>query len=198
MEVIYARCGALDVHKKTVVAGVRLAEANKVTTDVKTFATTTKGLLALSDWLAEHGITHVVMEATGVYWKPVWQVLSAHEEFALALANAAHVKNVPGRKSDVSDTDWLLGAARARPDPAELRSRRGDAGTAHPDALAQAVGSRADAPHPAHSQDAGRSQHQARQCPLRYPRQERACDARCHRRRRDRSGPTGRPRPSGA
>lgn len=108
MEVIYPRCGALDVHKKTVVAGVRLAEENKVTTDVKTFATTTKGLLALSDWMAEYAVTHIVMEATGVYWKPVWQVLSANEEFTLALANAAHVKNVPGRKSDVSDTHWLL------------------------------------------------------------------------------------------
>ena len=108
MEVIYPRCGALDVHKKTVVAGVRLAEESKVTTDVKTFATTTKGLLALSDWMAEYAVTHIVMEATGVYWKPVWQVLSANEEFTLALANAAHVKNVPGRKSDVSDTHWLM------------------------------------------------------------------------------------------
>ncbi len=108
MEVIYPRCGALDVHKKTVVAGVRLAEDSKVTTDVKTFATTTKGLLELSDWLSSYGITHVVMEATGVYWKPVWQVLSMDEEFTLALANAAHVKNVPGRKSDMSDTGWLM------------------------------------------------------------------------------------------
>jgi transposase len=107
MEVIHPRCGALDVHKKTVVAGVRLAEASRVVTDVKTFATTTKGLLELSDWLSEHSVTHVAMEATGVYWKPVWQVLSAREEFELTLANAAHVKNVPGRKSDVSDTGWL-------------------------------------------------------------------------------------------
>jgi transposase len=108
MEVIYPRCGALDVHKKTVVAGVRLAEESKVTTDIKTFATTTKGLLALSDWLSQYGVTHIVMEATGVYWKPVWQVLSGDEEFTLTLANAAHVKNVPGRKSDVSDTNWML------------------------------------------------------------------------------------------
>ena len=107
MEVIHPRCGALDVHKKTVVAGVRLAEASKVVTDVKTFATTTKGLLELSDWLSDYGVTHVVMEATGVYWKPVWQVLSADGAFELTLANAAHVKNVPGRKSDVSDTGWL-------------------------------------------------------------------------------------------
>jgi transposase len=108
MEVIYPRCGALDVHKKTVVAGVRLAEDSKVTTDVKTFSTTTKGLLELSDWLSSYRITHVVMEATGVYWKPVWQVLSMDEELTLALANAAHVKNLPGRKSDISDTGWLM------------------------------------------------------------------------------------------
>jgi len=108
MEVIYPRCGALDVHKKMVVAGVRLAEDSKVTTDLKTFSTTTKGLLELSDWLSSYGITHVVMEATGVYWKPVWQVLSMDEELTLALANAAHVKNLPGRKSDMSDTGWLM------------------------------------------------------------------------------------------
>jgi transposase len=108
MQVMHPRCGALDVHKKLVVAGVRWAEGSQVVTDIKSFATTTKGLLELSDWLSEHGVTHVAMEATGVYWKPVWQVLSAREEFKLTLANAAHVKNVPGRKSDVSDTGWLL------------------------------------------------------------------------------------------
>src|SRR3979409_1019729 len=108
MEVIYPRCAALDVHKKTVVAGVRISEESKVTKDVKTFDTTTKGLLALSDWLSAYGVTHVAMEATGVYWRPVWNVLSASDEFTLTVANAAHVKNVPGRKTDVSDTDWMV------------------------------------------------------------------------------------------
>jgi transposase len=73
---------------------------------VKTFATTTAGLLALADWLTQNGCTHVAMEATGVYWKPVWHVLS-DGEIELILANAAHVKNVPGRKTDVSDAVWL-------------------------------------------------------------------------------------------
>jgi transposase len=73
---------------------------------VRTFATTTAGLLALSAWLAERGCTHVAMEATGVYWKPVWHVLS-DGDFALVLANAAQVKNVPGRKTDVADATWL-------------------------------------------------------------------------------------------
>jgi transposase len=106
MELLHLRCAGLDVHKQAVVACVRLASDSKVTTEVKTFAATTAGLLALADWLAENGVTHVAMEATGVYWKPVWQVLS-DGDFELLLANAAHVKNVPGRKSDVSDAVWL-------------------------------------------------------------------------------------------
>jgi transposase len=106
MEVLCQRCAGLDVHKKTVVAAVRLVEASKVVTEVRTFPTTTAGLLALSGWLAESGCTQVAMEATGVYWKPVWHVLS-DGEIELILANAAHVKNVPGRKTDVGDAAWL-------------------------------------------------------------------------------------------
>ena len=106
MEVLHQRCAGLDVHKETVVACVRLASEGKVVTEVKTFATTTRGLLALSDWLSENGCTHAAMEATGVYWRPVWHVLS-DGEIELVLANAAHVKNVPGRKTDVSDAAWL-------------------------------------------------------------------------------------------
>src|ERR1700724_4327950 len=106
MEVLYQRCAGLDVHKKSVVASVRLATENKLITEVRTFATTTSGLLALSDWLSENGCTHAAMEATGVYWKPVGHVLSGGE-IERVLANAAHVKNVPGRKTDVSDAAWL-------------------------------------------------------------------------------------------
>jgi transposase len=105
MEVLHARCAGLDVHKDTVVACARLVEEEKIVQDVKTFSTTTKGLLELSDWLSEHGCTHVAMEATGVYWKPVWHVLEG--EFDLVLANAAHIKNVPGRKTDVNDAMWI-------------------------------------------------------------------------------------------
>src|SRR6202158_1358551 len=97
MEVMHQHCAGLDVHKKTVVACVRLASEGKVVTE---------GLLTLSDWLSENECTHVAMEATGVYWKPVWHVLS-DGEVELVLANAAHVKNVPGRKTDVSDAAWL-------------------------------------------------------------------------------------------
>ena len=106
MEVLYPRCAGLDVHKDTVVAAVRLAGIGAPTRAVETFATTTPGLMALSAWLEEHGCTHVAMEATGVYWRPVWHVLSA-EGRTLILANATHVKNVPGRKTDVADAVWL-------------------------------------------------------------------------------------------
>jgi transposase len=95
----------LDVHKQSVVAGVRIVEDGKVTEQVATFSTTTKGLLELSEFLTRHGITHAVMEATGVYWRPVWHILVGN--FELTLANAAHVKNLPGRKSDVKDAIWL-------------------------------------------------------------------------------------------
>jgi transposase len=106
MEVLYPRCAGLDVHKDSVVAGTRLADGGPARTEARTFDTTTPGLLALSAWLAEQGCTHVAMEATGVYWKPVWHVLS-DGEFTLILANAAHVRNVPGRKTDVADALWL-------------------------------------------------------------------------------------------
>jgi transposase len=106
MEVLYPRCAGLDVHKDTVVASARIAAGRDVTVTVQTFPTTTAGLLALSAWLAERGCTHVAMEATGVYWKPVWHIL-ADGDFVLVLANAAHVKNVPGRKTDVADATWL-------------------------------------------------------------------------------------------
>src|SRR5580700_6533898 len=106
MEVLHAHCAGLDIHKDSVVACVRHMVDGKVTSPVKTFKTTTQELMALSDWLSAEGVTHVGMEATGVYWKPVWHILS-DGEFELVLANAAHVKNVPGRKTDVNDATWL-------------------------------------------------------------------------------------------
>ena len=110
MEVLYPRCAGLEVHKATVVAGVRLVAGGKVAREVRTFGTTTAGLLELAAWLGESGCTHVAMEATGVYWRPVWHVL-AEGGFDLVLANAAQVKNVPGRKTDMSDAEWLADVA---------------------------------------------------------------------------------------
>ena len=106
MEVLYRRCCGLDVHKETVVACLRIVSGGEIVREVRTFETTTASLIALSEWLAENGCTHVAMEATGVYWKPVWHIL-ADGEFQLILANASHVKNVPGRKTDVKDATWL-------------------------------------------------------------------------------------------
>jgi len=106
MEVLHPRCCGLDVHKETVVACVRLLTDGKVVKEVRTFSTTTASLIELSEWLTATKCTHVAMEATGVYWKPVWHIL-ADGGFELVLANAAHIKNVPGRKSDVKDADWI-------------------------------------------------------------------------------------------
>ena len=106
MELLHPHCAGLDLHKETVVACIRHMADGKVTTDVKSFQTTTQQLMDLSDWLSSQGVTHIAMEATGVYWKPVWHILS-DGEFELVLANAAHVKNVPGRKTDVNDATWL-------------------------------------------------------------------------------------------
>jgi len=105
MEVVHARCAGLDVHQQQVTACLRLVHEARIRQEVRTFSTTTQGLLALSDWLSEEGVTHVAMESTGVYWKPVWHVLES--TFELVLANAAHIRNVPGRKSDVSDAMWI-------------------------------------------------------------------------------------------
>jgi transposase len=104
VEVLYPKCAGLDVHKDSVVASVRLQEGRTVRREIKTFGTTTAELLKLSAWLAEHEVTHASLEATGVYWKPVWHVLEP--DFTLILANAAHIKNVPGRKTDVNDATW--------------------------------------------------------------------------------------------
>jgi transposase len=106
MEIIHERVAGLDVHKALIVACVRLTVNGKVSRDCRTFGTTTAALLELLAWLRESGCTHVAMEATGVYWKPVWNILS-EGDFELIVANAAHIKNVPGRKTDVNDATWI-------------------------------------------------------------------------------------------
>src|SRR5216683_6178392 len=105
MEVLYPRCAGVDVHAGSVTACVRIASGADVTYQHRTVAATTQGLLELADWFAAHGCSHVAMEATGVYWKPVWHVLE--EPFTLVLANAMHIRTVPGRKSDMNDATWI-------------------------------------------------------------------------------------------
>jgi len=106
MEVIHERVAGLDVHKATVVACVRVTTGAKVERECRSFATTTSGLFALLAWLTQSRCAHVAMEATGVYWKPVWNILS-DGAFELSVANAAHIKNVPGRKTDINDAMWI-------------------------------------------------------------------------------------------
>jgi transposase len=106
MDVMYERVAGLDVHKETIVACVRIMAGRKATRECRTFDTTTIGLETLLSWLTESGCTQVAMEATGVYWKPVWNILS-DSTFELLVANAAHIKNVPGRKTDMNDAMWI-------------------------------------------------------------------------------------------
>jgi transposase len=106
METIVERPAALDVHKASVMACVRVPVAGGGRDEhVEQFPTTVQGLLTLADWLEAHGVRQVAMEATGVYWKPVWAILE--DRFACMLVNARHVKQVPGRKTDVLDAQWL-------------------------------------------------------------------------------------------
>ena len=111
MELIVERPAALDVHKAQVMACVRTPDEGERTEHVEEFSTTVRGLLVLRDWLKAHKVTQVTMEATGVYWKPVWHVLE--DDFELILVNARHVKQVPGRKTDVQDAQWLCRLAEA-------------------------------------------------------------------------------------
>ena len=106
MHVVYERCCGLDVHKRSVVACLLLVEGDgRARKEVRTFGTMTADLLALADWLLAAGCTHVAMESTGVYWKPIWNLLEG--SFTLLLANARHIKAVPGRKTDVRDSEWI-------------------------------------------------------------------------------------------
>jgi transposase len=106
VERIIERCAGLDVHKSSVTACVRiLDEDGALHQEIREFATTTRGLLVLRDWLASFEVKLVGMEATGVYWKPIYYMLE--DDFELWLLNARHLKNVPGRKTDVKDAEWI-------------------------------------------------------------------------------------------
>ncbi len=112
MDVVNTRCCGLDVHLKTVVACVLLTQDDgTVVRKTHTFKTMTEELLALRDWLDRWGVTHVAMESTGVYWRPVYNVLE-DEGRTLLLVNAQHIKSVPGRKTDVKDAEWLADLLR--------------------------------------------------------------------------------------
>lgn len=106
MDVVFSRCSGLDVHKTSVVANVRIRhEDGRMEAAKQSFGTTTNELLRLSDWLSKHEVTHVAMESTGVYWKPVYNIL--HGSFDVWIVNARHLAQVPGRKTDESDAEWI-------------------------------------------------------------------------------------------
>jgi transposase len=106
MDLIHACCAGLDVHKKTVVACIRRTGPDgAVGRQVRTYRTVTADLIAMADWLDAQGVTHVAMESTGVYWKPVFHLLEGR--FEVLLVNARHIKKVPGRKTDVKDAEWI-------------------------------------------------------------------------------------------
>jgi transposase len=111
LSVLYACCAGLDVHKKTVVACLLLTAATgRTSREVRTFATTTAGLLALCDWLTSQGVTHVAMESTGIFWRPVFNLLEGSLE--VILVNAQHMKAVPGHKTDIKDSEWIADLLR--------------------------------------------------------------------------------------
>ena len=111
MEILYPRCCGLDVHKRTVVACLLVSgPEGQAAKEIRTFGTMTADLLALSDWLAAAGCTHVAMEATGAFWKPIYNLLE--DRFAVLVVNAAHIKAVPGRKTDVRDAEWIADLLR--------------------------------------------------------------------------------------
>jgi len=111
MRVIVERCCGLDVHQETVIACLLIgAPGDRPTKETRTFRTVTRDLEALRDWLAAAGVTHVGMESTGVYWRPVYAVLEGH--FDLIVGNARHIRNVPGRKTDVKDAEWIADLVR--------------------------------------------------------------------------------------
>ena len=121
MELLYPRCCGLDVHKKSITACVLLAEGKKRQKILRRFGTMTAELRELAALAATFCVTHVAMESTGVYWKPIWNVLEG--QFELLLVNAAHIKNVPGRKTDMKDCEWIAQLLQHGLDARELRSR---------------------------------------------------------------------------
>jgi transposase len=112
MEIVHTRCCGLDVHKKTVVACVLISQPNGlIERQVRTFNTMTADLLALADWLSSLDVTQVALESTGVYWRPVYNVLE-DDQRTLLLVNPQHMRAVPGKKTDVKDAEWLADLLR--------------------------------------------------------------------------------------
>ena len=175
MEVMYSRCAGLDVHKKVMVACVRVIDGGRVVRQKQRFGTTTAELARMADWMTGHQVTHAAMESTGVYWKPVWHVL---ERDFLILANAQHVKAIPGRKSGMSDAEWL--APHPWIDPRQLRATGGDPGIAGVDPHPEAAVARVRQTSPSDSEGARGRQRQALRRRQRHLGQGESRDSRSH------------------
>ena len=130
MEEIYKVCAGLDVHQKNIVACIMVGNGEDARKEIRTFSTMTEDLRCMGNWLNESEVRTVVMESTGIYWMPVFNILEVEMGFEVILVNARHVKNVPGRKTDVRDCEWLcklLKSGLVRPSfipPAEIRDLR--------------------------------------------------------------------------
>src|SRR5215211_8271575 len=163
VDVIVERCAGLDVHRDNVVATTRVPGSGRRRFDqqTRTFKSTLAGLAELAAWLAEAGVTLVGMEATGVYWKTVFQALE--ERFECWLLNAQHLRNVPGRKTDVKDSEWICQLVQHGLRPPELRAAAGDPAAARFDAPAQGADQRARPLDPAAGEGASGRRHQANQ-----------------------------------
>jgi transposase len=107
MQEILDSCCGIDVHQESLTACVMKGSGRTMFKEIREFSTFTDGIQALGAWLKEHGVTHLAIESTGVYWKPVFNILATEEHLDLMLVNARHVKNVPGRKTDIKDSEWL-------------------------------------------------------------------------------------------
>jgi len=108
MRIVYQRCCGMDVHKDSVTACLLVTnQSGTVRTEKREFGTMTRDLRQLASWLASEGVQAIAMEATGVYWKAVWNILDAEKKFELLLVNAQHIKCVPGRKTDQKDSEWI-------------------------------------------------------------------------------------------
>lgn len=105
MDVIFEKCCGIDVHKKSLTACIMVGAGTRVRREIRTYSAMTEDIENLRGWLKAEGITHVAMESTGVYWKPVYNILE--EDFTVMIANAKQIKHVPGRKTDVKDSEWI-------------------------------------------------------------------------------------------
>jgi transposase len=158
MEVVYERCCGLDVHRDMVVACLSSIEAGQRRKELRTFRTVTTELLAMRQWLLSEGCSHVGMESTGVLWRPVYDRLAGY--FELVLVNAAHMRQVPGRKTDVQDADWLADLRAFWVAHAQLCARSAKARSARLDAVAGSSGAGPRPTDQSHPQSAPTGGHQ--------------------------------------